>query len=258
MHIKRFIIAATATVFCGAVFAYQAYLHHSTGHKGLQVSPANAPTVAPAAPGQDNAHRVTNSVLPGPGTASSPLHEPCPRPAAGSLVSDPPDALAGADGFFRLTARNSGTGPEEDDGATTRPSYDYRFCLLDNDQASRQAPVLRMQPGQTVKLALSNKLQAYPGFHGTHLMLAPGDLPCLSQPAGLAANVAITNLHFHGLNIPPTCGGDEVINTFLAPPGSGGSTDFNYVFKIPENEPPACTGIIRISTGSASSSCWAG
>ena len=43
-----------------------------------------------------------------------------------------------------------------------------------------------------------------------------------------------TNVHFHGLNVPPVCDQDDVINTLIQP------TDppFQYSIQIPSNEPP--------------------
>jgi FtsP/CotA-like multicopper oxidase with cupredoxin domain len=43
----------------------------------------------------------------------------------------------------------------------------------------------------------------------------------------------VTNIHFHGTNIAPTCGQDEVIHTLLQPGQS-----FDYTVQIPSNEPP--------------------
>lgn len=45
---------------------------------------------------------------------------------------------------------------------------------------------------------------------------------------------AATNLHFHGLTIPPVCHQDDVLNTSIGP----GSAPFQYKFRIPDNEPP--------------------
>jgi FtsP/CotA-like multicopper oxidase with cupredoxin domain len=41
------------------------------------------------------------------------------------------------------------------------------------------------------------------------------------------------NMHFHGLNVPPQCHGDEVIHTMV----NSGQT-FTYDIKIPKDEPP--------------------
>ena len=45
---------------------------------------------------------------------------------------------------------------------------------------------------------------------------------------------ASTNLHFHGLTIPPVCHQDDVLNTSVQP----GDAPFQYRFRIPANEPP--------------------
>ena len=43
-----------------------------------------------------------------------------------------------------------------------------------------------------------------------------------------------TNIHFHGLNIPPVCHQDEVIKTVIP----NGGTQFQYSFQVPANDPP--------------------
>jgi FtsP/CotA-like multicopper oxidase with cupredoxin domain len=43
-----------------------------------------------------------------------------------------------------------------------------------------------------------------------------------------------TNLHFHGLTIPPVCHQDDVLKTSVQP----GDAPFEYRFRVPENEPP--------------------
>ena len=43
-----------------------------------------------------------------------------------------------------------------------------------------------------------------------------------------------TNLHFHGLTVPPLCGQDDVLNTFVEP----GAEGFEYRFRIPADESP--------------------
>ena len=42
-----------------------------------------------------------------------------------------------------------------------------------------------------------------------------------------------TNIHFHGTNIAPVCGQDEVVHTLIQPGQS-----FDYNVQIPQNEPP--------------------
>jgi FtsP/CotA-like multicopper oxidase with cupredoxin domain len=43
-----------------------------------------------------------------------------------------------------------------------------------------------------------------------------------------------TNVHFHGMNIPPICHQDDVINTLIQP----GTPGFQYSIQIPLNQPP--------------------
>ena len=43
-----------------------------------------------------------------------------------------------------------------------------------------------------------------------------------------------TNLHFHGLNVPPTCHQDDVMDTLIQP----GTPGFGFKIQIPKDEPP--------------------
>ncbi len=43
-----------------------------------------------------------------------------------------------------------------------------------------------------------------------------------------------TNLHFHGLSVPPVCHQDDVLHTLIGP----GDPPFEYRFQIPPDEPP--------------------
>src|SRR6202012_1141368 len=54
--------------------------------------------------------------------------------------------------------------------------------------------------------------------------------PCMS---GVMSAVS-TNLHFHGLTIPPVCHQDDVVKTSIQPHDK----PFQSRFRIPEDEPP--------------------
>lgn len=150
--------------------------------------------------------------------------EPCPRPAEGSLVTEPED-LRSHNGELKveLTARNS----RQSDGST-------RYCFL--DEKGRESPTLRVSPGDLVILTLKNDLT---DFHaaaaenaGQHMhaeMEGSGN----SCTSGLMTSLSI-NLHFHGLTIPPVCHQDDVLKTAIRP----GDLPFEYRFRIPEDEPP--------------------
>ncbi|HZC65501.1 MAG TPA: multicopper oxidase domain-containing protein [Candidatus Dormibacteraeota bacterium] len=167
------------------------------------------------------------------GTATPALHaqqtlpEVCPRPAAGSAVPEPED-LRSQNGVLEvtLTVRNV----TEKDGSV-------RYCYLLPDGS--QSPTLRLHRGDLLILHLTNELTApennpaaassTPAAH-THATKATKTDPC----ASMAMTLTSTNLHFHGLTVPPVCHQDDVLKTSIQP----GDPPFEYRFRIPANEPP--------------------
>jgi FtsP/CotA-like multicopper oxidase with cupredoxin domain len=146
----------------------------------------------------------------------------CPRPEAGSVVEEPQD-LRSQNGVLevRLTASN-----------VAEPNNSARYCYTDS--AGHEAPNLRVHPGDLVVLHLTNALTdlsrgntAPMQMHGHNHSSAD---PCTS---GIMSAVS-TNLHFHGLTIPPVCHQDDVMKTSVQP----GDAPFEYRFRIPEDEPP--------------------
>jgi FtsP/CotA-like multicopper oxidase with cupredoxin domain len=142
----------------------------------------------------------------------------CQRPAPGSLVPEAED-LRSRDGVLKvdLTIHSSA----EANGSA-------RYCYVDGN--GNQSPNLRLHPGDLLILNLKNRLAA--GAASTphaHASADPND-PC----ASVSMTAASTNLHFHGLTIPPVCHQDEVLKTSIGP----GDPPFEYRFQIPENQPP--------------------
>jgi FtsP/CotA-like multicopper oxidase with cupredoxin domain len=150
--------------------------------------------------------------------------EPCPRPTEGSLVTEPED-LRSHNGELKveLTARNS----RQSDGST-------RYCFI--DEKGGESPTLRVNPGDLVILTLKNDLTDFHAAAGAsgrqhmHMEMEGSGNSCTS---GLMTSVS-TNLHFHGLTIPPVCHQDDVLKTAIQP----GDPPFEYRFRIPEDEPP--------------------
>ncbi|ABF41129.1 multicopper oxidase, type 2 [Candidatus Koribacter versatilis Ellin345] len=146
--------------------------------------------------------------------------EACPRPALGSVVQEPPD-LFSHNGVLELTltARNA---------AATNGSA--RYCFI--DASGNESPTLRVKPGDLVTIHLKNELTNITpdktSPHQHHASASTG--PC----TGGAMTPVTTNLHFHGLTIPPTCHQDEVLQTLIHP----GDPVFDYSFRIPDDEPP--------------------
>lgn len=109
------------------------------------------------------------------------------------------------------------------------PAGARRYCYVASDGG--EAPTLRVHPGDLLILHLTNDVQVpsatnQPGPHA-HRAESGG---CTSGTMSAFA----TNLHFHGLSVPPVCHQDEVLSTLVGP----GDRPFEYRFKIPENEPP--------------------
>jgi FtsP/CotA-like multicopper oxidase with cupredoxin domain len=147
----------------------------------------------------------------------------CPtRPAAGSVVADP-QILSSTNGALTLTltiANSVGS-----DGI-------MKYCYLFGDGTS-EAPTLMVNPGDVLTINLINSLTSSaaaempPEFH---IMAGMGSSAC----GGGNMTSSASNIHFHGLNIPPVCHQDDVISTSVA----AGSPPFQYKITIPSNEPP--------------------
>jgi len=100
-----------------------------------------------------------------------------------------------------------------------------------------EAPTLRVNPGDTLNISLTNNLQEMDPkgnkkkmihMHLPHLGPGPAD-----DCSGNEVLPTSTNIHFHGLNVPPVCHQDDVIQTVI----ETGET-FQYSLQIPANEPP--------------------
>jgi FtsP/CotA-like multicopper oxidase with cupredoxin domain len=145
----------------------------------------------------------------------------CPRPSAGSVVAEPED-LRSRHGVLEveLTAYNE----LEPAGAT-------RYCYSDANGV--ESPNLRVAPGDLVILHLRNALTVVKARKGT---AHAGHIHSTSSngcTSGAMTDVS-TNLHFHGLTIPPVCHQDDVMKTSIQP----GDNPFEYRFRIPQDEPP--------------------
>jgi FtsP/CotA-like multicopper oxidase with cupredoxin domain len=154
------------------------------------------------------------------------VSDPCPRPGQGSEVPEPPD-LRSHDGVLQVDIAVHNF--KEKDGST-------RYCYLLPDGG--QSPTLRLKPGDLLILKLKNELidtevesSAVPASHlHNHSSAAKNSGPCGSGVMSLTS----TNLHFHGLTVPPVCHQDDVLKTSIQPE----DPPFEYRFHIPENEPP--------------------
>ncbi len=165
----------------------------------------------------------------------SPAHATdwCPRPAPGSVVSQPPE-LRSHDGVLKLDLRILRyPGPDK----TTR------YCYMAGNGA--QSPTLALHPGDLLELSFTNAMTSAPGdpppmthdtgtrvTHDPNMHMGPAGHadPCTSGVMGATS----ANLHFHGLSVPALCHQDEVLRTSIQP----GDPAFEYRFRIPDNQPP--------------------
>ena len=149
-----------------------------------------------------------------------------------------PEDLRSRNGVLKveLTVRNV----TEADGST-------RYCYIDAKGA--ESPNLRLHPGDLLILTLKNDLKkpepgdAAAGDHSNGAMNGQMNMDMGTHGSGGASvdpctsgimTATSTNLHFHGLTIPPTCHQDDVLRTSIQP----GDAPFEYRFRIPDNEPP--------------------
>jgi FtsP/CotA-like multicopper oxidase with cupredoxin domain len=122
-----------------------------------------------------------------------------------------------------LTVENA----RQSDGST-------RYCYI--DQKGKEAPNLRVNPGDLVILELKNDLKDFdpaPAAIGSNHNHAAPEKNADACTSGLMTKTS-TNLHFHGLTVPPVCHQDDVLKTSIQP----GDPPFEYRFRIPQNEPP--------------------
>jgi FtsP/CotA-like multicopper oxidase with cupredoxin domain len=144
----------------------------------------------------------------------------CARPQSGSVVKEPAD-LRSKNGVLEINL--TAVDAAESDGST-------RYCFTDAE--GRESPNLRVNPGDLVIIHLKNAMTEleHAGPEGKHVHSpAPGN-----KCTGGSMTLVSTNLHFHGLTIPPTCHQDDVLKTSLQP----GDPPFEYRFRIPDDEPP--------------------
>jgi FtsP/CotA-like multicopper oxidase with cupredoxin domain len=160
-----------------------------------------------------------------------------PRPNPGTVVTNPTEltsqnGVLTADYTFRSSFDNLG--------------YLHECYIYQTGQGPVEAPTLLLNPGDRLDLKLTDRLTYLPppppvapkaakstagmaGMAGMAGRTTPGD-PC----SGGTMVATSTNIHFHGLNIPPICHQDEILMTDIE------NTDgpFEYNFEIPKNDAP--------------------
>jgi FtsP/CotA-like multicopper oxidase with cupredoxin domain len=115
---------------------------------------------------------------------------------------------------------------------TTDSIGNLLHCFMTPDGV--QEPTLHVRPGDTLNITVTNNTPAQP-FGEVFNPPNCGDTTVqeAQPPNGIQSVGSSVNIHFHGTNVTPQCGGDNVTKTLI----NSGST-FQYSFTIPSDEPP--------------------
>lgn len=150
----------------------------------------------------------------------------CPRPHPGNILPEPED-FRSENGVLKveLTYTNFRDARGQ-----------MRYCYLDKNGS--QAPNLRLHPGDWLILTLKNNLQLVPGSTSSTSPSLSNGAAMHPHANGSCGNGMMdglsTNLHFHGLSIPPVCHQDDVLHTVISP----SDPPFEYRLQIPPDQPP--------------------
>src|ERR1700685_2547631 len=151
------------------------------------------------------------------------LHAQCPaRPDAGTVVQD---ALA-------LSSVNGVLSAE----FPTRHSVDTagfnHYCYIyDTSKGQVEAPTLRLKQGDHLVLDIKDRIESDDDSVGMSGMDMSSSAVCGDTGT---PTLNSTNVHFHGLNVPPVCHQDDVLTTLIQP----GTPAFRFDMQIPTDEPP--------------------
>lgn len=190
------------------------------GSNGPSAPRSNAPEVPQSLPNAGSSAQVAAGIS-------------CWRAAEGSTVSQPAN-LYSQNGILKveLAFRSD----LDTNGQT-------RYCYVAKDGS--QAPTLHVNPADTLVLLLKNEISlpssssmSPPGrdsqhTHSATANVAHGD-PSRDPCAGGVMTATSTNLHFHGLVLPPVCHQDDTLKTLI----QSGDPQFEYRIQIPKDTPP--------------------
>jgi FtsP/CotA-like multicopper oxidase with cupredoxin domain len=195
-----------------------AMAQHAHG-RGAMSAQDMAKMAAPAAAGSDAADQI------------------CARFATGSATTAPPE-LKSLNGVLEVTFKFL---------TATDSQGLVRYCYVTD--TGLEAPTLRVNPGDQLIIHFQNDLPAASAsstsdnMAGMKMSLSNNSTASNSTTSAAttssssacngAMSATATNIHFHGTNVTPVCGQDEVVHTLIQPGQS-----FDYNVQIPQNEPP--------------------
>jgi FtsP/CotA-like multicopper oxidase with cupredoxin domain len=155
----------------------------------------------------------------------------CARYTTGSTISDPP-VLQSQNGTLEVTIGFY---------TVTDSRGLVRYCYVANPGTNTplEAPTLVVNPGDNLIIHFTNDLPAVAATNASDNMasmkmtLSNNDATTsTSSSCNGTMGTNVTNIHFHGTDIAPVCGQDEVVHTLVQPGQS-----FDYNVQIPLQEP---------------------
>jgi FtsP/CotA-like multicopper oxidase with cupredoxin domain len=157
------------------------------------------------------------------GTPVAPVSNPCPRTTTGGGLVENPPALFSENGVLNVRFTYQ----------TTTDAFGRGLWCLTTPNGV-QEPTLYLNPGDTLNITVTNNT---PASQLGEVYNAPncGDKQVeeVTEPFPTPNIGSAMNIHFHGTNTTPQCGGDNVVRTII----NSGAT-FQYSVQIPSNEPP--------------------
>lgn len=169
---------------------------------------------------------IVVSLLAGLGLTCGVKAQTCTSAAVGSQIKEPLD----------LRSENGALSVELHFQSETGADGQQLYCYVYRGVAG--APTLRVHPGDELSLALYN--DAEPPAANAASAVAPAHMHHSSGvsagncTADISMTAFSTNLHFHGMTIPPTCHQDDVLRTVVQPHDK----PFEYKIRIPEDALP--------------------
>ena len=161
----------------------------------------------------------------------------CVRPEPGSVVPEPAE-LRSHDGILETDLRILDQ---------KLPDGTSRYCYLTPD--GKPSPTLRVRPGDQLVIHFKNDLVDLDAkaldtktlnttTSAIDRALAGAPICTAKKSANPCESGAMTpvstNLHFHGLTVPPVCHQDDVLKTSIQPDDA----PFDYRLRIPEDAAP--------------------
>jgi FtsP/CotA-like multicopper oxidase with cupredoxin domain len=157
------------------------------------------------------------------GLSAAELWAQCPaRPDSGTVVSNP----------FSISSQNGVLSAELTmEHSVDKFGYTHYCYEYSTGSGIAEAPTLRLNRGDELVLNILNRIKDDDPMKMKMTMAPTSDNQCGD---GGDFTIDSTNVHFHGMNIPPKCHQDDVLTTLIQP----GHGAFKYDIRIPQDQKP--------------------